>query len=103
MTGKWKVFRGKSVEQVLNLMMKKHVWPIIETVQKNRSSLYIGPLTKVDGKEFKIYCYDAKGKWEGNYKLQYQNIFKIEINSKYGRHFNEYMWSMTKRKKNAKR
>ena len=39
-------------------------------------------------------CYDAASKWEGGYEINYDDVFRIEIDSKYCNYFNDYMKSI---------
>ena len=55
------------------------------------SAFYLGPITNVNTKHFSIMCYDAAGKWEKEYQLDYNEVFKIEFDSKYCNHFNSFM------------
>jgi hypothetical protein len=80
-----------TVAEILAHLKAESIWPAIEVVYKREASIYIGPITTVSEKAFKVYCYDAAGEWEKEYELEYSEIFKIEIDSKYVRHFNEYM------------
>jgi hypothetical protein len=98
-----KLLIRSSLKEVILQLKKNHIWPVVEMINKKSSSLYIGPITHVDDNLFKVYCYDATGKWEGNYKLEYRKLFKIEINGKYAHYFNKYMWAKMTRGKNGKR
>ncbi|MBK7994094.1 MAG: hypothetical protein IPK14_11925 [Blastocatellia bacterium] len=40
---------------------------------------------------FFLKCYDASGKWEKVYKINYDEVFRIEFDSKYCNRFNHYM------------
>lgn len=83
----------ETIPQVLIELMDRGIWPGIEQL-KNENTLtayYLGPITGTGDTGFWLTCYDAAGKWEKEYFLKYQNIFKIEINSKYCKHFNKYM------------
>jgi hypothetical protein len=53
--------------------------------------LFIGPITEVGSEQFSLRCYDAAGRWEKVYELRYDEIFRIEFDSQYCNHFNEYM------------
>lgn len=82
-----------TVPQVLIELMDREIWPIIVHLndEKTSTAFYIGPITGTDETGFWLNCYDATGKWEKEYFLSYQNILKIDINSKYCKHFNKYM------------
>lgn len=82
----------KTIKEYVEYLMKKKVWPIIEVVDSdNNDALYIGPVTSVGKSSFTINSYDATGEWEKEYTLSYSDVFKIEINSRYANHFNNYM------------
>jgi len=36
-------------------------------------------------------CYDAAGKWEGAYNIDYKSVFGVEFESRYLNYFNDYM------------
>jgi len=80
-----------SIADCLNIIKKRNIWPAIEIVKGKASSLYVGPILEIDDTAVIIKCYDAAGKWEKNYTLKLVNIVRIEIKSKYLKHFNNYM------------
>ncbi len=85
-------FHGmKTLEEIMSYLKSQSTWPSIEVVHDNGSSLYIGEITEVSKSSFSINCYDAEGRWEKIYQLKYDTVFKIEIDGKYVRHFNDYM------------
>ncbi|MCI0491253.1 MAG: hypothetical protein L0229_32075 [Blastocatellia bacterium] len=85
----------ETIPQVLTTLMQRGVWPGVETIfnQGKKSAFYLGPITRVTDKRFFLKCYDAAGKWEGIYKLKCEEIFRIEFDSRYCKHFNAYMKS----------
>jgi hypothetical protein len=90
----------KTIQQVLIELMDREIWPGIEYLKNERtvSAFYLGPITGSGDTGFWLYCYDAAGKWEKEYFLNYKKIFKIEINSKYCKHFNKFMKSQNESK-----
>lgn len=84
-----------NIRQLIKALKSEEIWAGIEIVfnQETKSAFYIGPITRIGTKNFYIKCYDATGKWEKEYKLSYQEIFKIEFDSKYCNHFNKFMKS----------
>lgn len=60
-------------------------------VSKKSKGFYLGPITSVGQNIFSLYCYDAKGKWEKEYGLEYKGIGKVEFQSKYTVNFNNFM------------
>lgn len=82
----------ETVVDVIKALHKNDIWPGIEIVYKdNSASFYLGPIVKVRKKSFDVDCYDATGKWEGEYKISYDEIFRIVIENRYCRNFNAYM------------
>ena len=86
----------KTMEEIVNHLKSQGTWPSVEVVHDNGSSLYLGEITEVSKNSFSMNCYDAEGKWEKIYQLTYDMVFKIEVDSKYVRHFNNYMRSTSK-------
>ncbi len=82
-----------SLEDILRQFNRRNIWPIVEILhdKKKDSSLYIGPILKGNHNEFCLHCFDASGKWEKKYIIQYKEIFKLEFGSKYCRYFNSFM------------
>ena len=85
----------ETIPQVVAGMMRRDIWPGVETIseQGGESAFYLGPITGADSDHFSLRCYDAAGEWEKEYELGYDEIFRIEFDSKYCNHFNEYMKS----------
>ena len=83
----------ETLQEVIAELMRRDIWPGIEIVWKEntKSAFYLGLVTRMMDDHFYLRCYDAAGKWEKEYKLRYEEIFRIEINSMYCRHFNAYM------------
>ncbi|MCY2977316.1 MAG: hypothetical protein NTU79_01455 [Planctomycetota bacterium] len=78
-------------KDVIAQLQQCDVWPAVEVISCSRASLYMGPITEVSKSWFKLHCYDACGKWEKVYKIEYHEVFKIEVESKYVKCFNRYM------------
>lgn len=87
------IFECENLNQVLSSLKNLDIWAAVETVSSKNSAFYIGPITKVGRKKFNLYCYNAAGKWESEYTLPINEIFKIEFDNKYCNHFNDYMQS----------
>ncbi len=79
------------LEEIIAYLKTEDIWPGIEVIYNDEASLYMGPVTDASENSFKLYCFDAAGKWEKEYELDYDEIFKIEIDSKYVSRFNAYM------------
>lgn len=80
-----------SAKDIATVLARRNIWPAIETVEKRNAYLYVGPIFHVGDDEVEIYCYDAAGNWEGSYSLDYRRVFRLEFDSKYLQHFNDYM------------
>lgn len=82
-----------TLPELIAALMRRRVWPAVETLPApgGESSLYLGPLTGVGGDSFTLWCYDAAGRWEAEYEIGYAEVFRIEFDSRYCRHFNAYM------------
>lgn len=82
-----------TLRDVFMQLKERDIWPGVETLydKKRKSAFYIGPLTNISDKHFSLWCYDAEGKWEKEYRLSYKSVFRIAIDDKYVKHFNAYM------------
>lgn len=87
-----------TIPDVLKQMMQRNIWPGVEVLFKKgkESAYYLGPITEIGNNHFYIWCYDAAGKWEKEYKLTYNEIFKIDFNDNYTKNFNAYMRKQNK-------
>jgi len=95
-------FKGlNSIREIVTRLRKENIWPAIEVLYKQEASLYVGPITDISTRTFRVNCYDATGAWEREYELDYKDIFKIEIDTKYVRHFNSFMKLQLRRGTNA--
>ena len=85
----------QSLADALQAMQHQEIWPAVETLTgKNQDFfLYLGPITKFAKHSFWIRAYDAAGNWERQYEIDYSEVFRIEIGSRYCTHFNDYMKS----------
>lgn len=88
---------SKTIPEALQLIRRRGVWPGIETLPKQEDewAFYIGPITSLEKNTFSIMNYDATGRWECEYQLKYDEVFRIEFDSKYCNHFNAFMKSNT--------
>ena len=80
---------------VLQAMQQQEFWPAVETLADNDRDyfFYLGPITKLGKKSFAIHAYDADGQWEQEYEIEHSEVFRIELESRYCDHFNNYMKS----------
>jgi hypothetical protein len=79
--------------EVIRELQKRDVWPGVEIISNRNAetAFYIGPITRTADDYFYLRCYDAAGKWEKEYRLTYDEIFRIELNSNYCSRFNAHM------------
>lgn len=82
-----------TLPQLFAALMQRDIWPGVETIfnQGADSAFYLGPITRLTDDHFFLKSYDAAGKWEKNYALAYDEVFRVEFDSKYCNHFNAYM------------
>ena len=86
--------RCETIADVFENLMRRSVWPGIETLRVDGSTaFYLGPLKDIAEDRVSIRCYDAAGKWEKTYDLPVQDVFRIEFDSRYCNLFNRYMQS----------
>ena len=84
--------RCATISDILVTAAKRRIWPGIEMLFNDGSTaFYLGPIESVSGEGFETRCYDAAGKWEKRYSLRWEEIFRVEIGSRYCTHFNKYM------------
>lgn len=83
----------KTLPEVIKELKRRDIWPGVEIIfnSHSESAFYIGPITRTAEDCFYLRCYDAAGKWEKEYNLRYDEIFRIELDSKYCKRFNDYM------------
>jgi len=83
----------QTLPQVISALKKRDIWPGVETLfsENTESAFYLGPITASADDYFYLKCYDAVGKWEKEYKLRYDEVFRVEFDSKYCNQFNAYM------------
>jgi hypothetical protein len=95
-TPKW-LDKCETIQQVLSVVKKRDIWLGVETVfsEGTDSAFYIGPITNITDEGFSIKCYDSAGKWEKEYQLDFDEVFRIEFDSKYCNYFNAFMKSKT--------
>lgn len=81
-----------TIKDLLTTLMKRSTWPAIEMLFDDGSTaLYLGPVESVSVEGFKTQCYDAAGEWENGYWFRWDELFRIEFDSRYCKHFNRYM------------
>ena len=85
----------ENIKEVIASIKRRDIWAAIGTLfnEQTDSALYLGPITRTGTENFFLKCYDAAGEWEKEYELSYDEIFRIEFDSRYCTHFNKYMRS----------
>ena len=80
---------------VLAQLKRRDIWPGIEILfnEGSETAFYLGPITRMDEDMFYLKGYDAAGDWEKVYELDYDDICRIEFDSKYCNSFNAHMQS----------
>jgi hypothetical protein len=81
----------RTLSDVVRYLHAHDIWPAVKVVYEDRTLAYLGKVTKQSATSFSMWCYDAAGSWEREYELEYGEVVKIEIDSRYLRHFNRYM------------
>lgn len=85
--------QSTSIFHVLRELMHRDIWPAIEVVINDgkESVFYLGPIVYVNEDEVILHGYSADGEWEKSYEISHDEIFRIEFDSKYCNHFNEFI------------
>ena len=91
-----------TIPDVLGSLMKRSIWPAIEMLfADGDTALYLGPVESASEEGFKTWCYDSEGVWENGYSFRWNEIFRIEFDSRYCNHFNRYMQAKKRPEKAA--
>jgi hypothetical protein len=87
----------ETLSGVIDELARRDIWPTVETLYQKgtKSAFYIGPITRLAKKRFNLYQYDSAGKWERDYEISYQEVFRIEFDNHYSNAFNDYMRART--------
>lgn len=84
-----------TLKEVLEKIRKKDIWPAVEIMfevdGKTETDYFIGKIIRLEDEAFWIYDYDATGKWQQEWEIHYDEIFKIQFGDSYTRCFNAYM------------
>ena len=92
-TPAWMV-RSTSLLELLAGARRHDVWPGVECLQDDDGTgFYLGPVTGLADDSFFQRCYDAAGAWEREYEIDYEAVLRVELDSRYTRHFNAFMRS----------
>lgn len=83
----------ETLPDVIVALMKRDIWPGVEILsgRKKDSVFYLGPITRTTDEGFYLYCYDADGTWEKEYEIDYDEVYKLQFDSRYCNRFNRYM------------
>jgi hypothetical protein len=84
-----------TLKEVVACLYEDDIWPAVEVVDDGHTDWYffLGPIVKLLDDGFVIRSYDAAGHWEHDSKLLFSEIFRIEVHSRYCKHFNSFMRS----------
>jgi len=83
------VVKIDSIKRALELLEKKGIWPAVEVKHsKKDTGLYLGPITKIKKSSFTQNCYDSAGKWDGEYRIKFKDVFCIQVFHQYTKKFN---------------
>lgn len=83
------------IKNIFQEIKNHNIWPLVEIVfnKGKKSDFYIGLILGGNEKEVGVRGYNAMGKWEKEYVLDYNEILRISFNDKYSKHFNNFMKS----------
>ncbi len=87
------LFSTKRLTDIFEQLKIQEIWPAVECVRGTPpdSVLYVGPVIRVGDDSFCIHSYDAEGEWETEHEIPFQEILRVEFESRYCRYFNAYM------------
>jgi hypothetical protein len=81
-----------SIKSAIKKIYTKGIWPSIEVFDgKRKTAMFLGPITEIKSKKFTVYAYDAIGKWEQEYDINYSEVFCIQLFNQYTERFNKFM------------
>ena len=87
---KW-TYQCESMRDVLLQVERRGIWPGLEEIIDNQSAFYIGPVRCSGAREFEMLCYDAAGKWEKWYALEFSDVCGVVVKDNYTERFNSFM------------
>lgn len=78
---------------LLARLQEREIWPAVEvlTDQGKSCAVYLGALQEVAESGVVLKGYDAAGKWEKPTHIDFDEVFRVEFDSRYCNHFNAYM------------
>jgi hypothetical protein len=85
----------ENIHDVLVELKQRSIWPGIEIIYDDDSVFYLGPIEQVHDDSVDLNCYDATGKWEKTYEIDFHEIYRIEFDSDYCNAFNSYMQTIS--------
>jgi len=83
----------ETLPELFREFVGRDFWPGVEVIfdDGRQSSFYIGPVFEADDAGFALCCYDANGKWEKVYRLEYDKVARVTLGDSYTTKFNRYM------------
>lgn len=80
-----------SYAEVLKVCCSSKIWPAIEIDVGDDAAFYIGIIKEAGESTFTLHPYDAMGVWEDESVFDYSDVVRMEFDSRYINHFNNFM------------
>lgn len=91
---KW-LEKAAGLADVVRELRRRRIWPSVETVFQDGgatiSPFYVGPVIDLHVDEFRLFSYDAAGRWEHPARIDWDEILRVEFQDAYTKRFNAYM------------
>lgn len=89
-----------SLPAIMAALQARDIWPAVEVTydKGNQTAVYLGVIESVDKSGFSIKGYSASGTWEKRTRIEMDEVFRLEFDSRYCNHFNAYMKSRPARR-----
>ncbi len=84
-----------TMEDVFQQLKKRCILPSIEVKEGNDDWFFIGKITHVEPEGIIVHHYDAHGVWYDPVPVALQYVTRMEFDSRYLKHFGNYMKSKT--------
>ena len=80
-----------SYVEVLKVCCSSGIWPAVEINMGEGADFYIGEIKAAKERKFTMHSYDAMGVWEDESVFDYSDVVRLEFDSRYINHFNNFM------------
>jgi hypothetical protein len=82
-----------TISDVIGQLHRRDIWPavVILTGDGCDWEFFIGPILRATNKGFNILPYDANGTWKPEHEIEYDEILRLEFDSRYVNAFNAFM------------